>query len=352
MQPYNKKLQTLVLLLGLAFFPFCNKNETGGGPEPPPAETGFKNPLLTGADPWVIQKGEYYYYMHTLGNRIAIWKTKAMSKLASAQITTVYSPTAGTANAQNIWAPELHFLDGKWYLYYTAGSGPDNTQRTWVLENSSADPTTGNWTDRGRIFANNADFWAIDGTVLEYNGNKYFLWSGRPDASVQNQNLYIAKMSNAWTLETPAVLLSKPELPWEINGGPVNEGPEIIKNSNGRVFLVYSASGCWTDDYALGILTLKTGGDPLLTADWTKSAQPVFSKKPENSAYGPGHNSFFKSPDGTQDWIIYHANTNSGEGCSEKRNIRIQAFSWSTEGSPVFGSPVKTNSSQALPAGE
>ncbi len=344
------------ILLFISIISLTNCSKSGGGgstpPPPPPAEKTFYNPLMNGSDPWVYQKDNLYFYTQTLGNRVAIWKTTSMSKLASISSTEIYRPAQGQANSSNVWAPEIHFLDGKWYVYYTAGSGPDNTQRTWVLENSSSDPTTGQWVDKGRIYASNADFWAIDGTVMEYNGSKYFLWSGRPVANQQNQNIYIAKMSNPWTIEGDAVMLTSPELEWERKGGPVNEGPQVLKNAAGKVFLVYSASGCWTDDYALGMLTLKDGGDPLQLSDWTKSSQPVFSKKPENNAFGPGHNSFFKSPDGKEDWIIYHANTNTNEGCGEKRNIRIQKYSWNSTGVPVFGEPVRTGTFFPVPSGE
>ncbi|MBI2729344.1 MAG: glycoside hydrolase family 43 protein [Sphingobacteriales bacterium] len=355
MLSYIKKYIILTVILTAVFlFPFCGKK--GGGtvnpPPPPPAGKTFTNPIINGSDPWVFQKDGFYYYTQTSGNKVALWKTTAITKVNSAVSTTIFSPTGGTANSSNIWAPEIHFLDGKWYAYYTAGSGPDETQRTWVLENSNADPTTGTWVDKGRIFTTDADFWAIDGTVLEYNGSKYFLWSGRPNPAVQNQNIYIAKMINAFTLQSPATMLSKPELSWEINGGPVNEGPEILKNKDGKVFLIYSASGCWTDDYALGMLTLKDGGDPLILADWTKNAQPVFTKKPDSKAFGPGHNSFFKSPDAKEDWIIYHANTNSNEGCGDKRNVRIQKFTWNADGTPNFGVPVATGLAITVPSGE
>ncbi|MCM5528252.1 family 43 glycosylhydrolase [Parasegetibacter sp. NRK P23] len=351
-----KNKRTIVVSLAIvaaALSLFCKKKNNGPGtPEPPPQTNTFMNPLLSGADPWVIQRNGFYYYTHTLGNRVGIWKAKNISALGSVPGTTVYTPTAGGPNAANVWAPEIHFLNNKWYIYYTAGSGPDVTQRTWVLENSSTDPLSGTWVDKGKIFAADADFWAIDGSVLEYNGTNYFLWSGRPNQAVQNQNIYIAKMSNPWTLEGPTTMLTQPVLPWEVNGGPVNEGPQIIKNKQGKVFMVYSASGCWTDDYALGIMALKEGGDPLKVEDWTKGQQPVFTKNPEGNAYGPGHNAFFTSPDGQEDWIIYHANSTSGAGCSDKRNVRIQRFQWKADGTPDFGRPVKTGVALEKPSGE
>src|SRR4029079_7651624 len=107
-----------------------------------------------------------------------------------------------------------------------------------------------------------------------------------------------------------------------------------------------------TDDYALGMLTLADGADPLVAANWTKSATPVFTKNPSNSACVPGHNSFFKSVDGTEDWILYHANSSAGQGCGDTRNPRIQKFTWNADGTPNFGEPVKINVAINKPSGE
>ena len=312
----------------------------------PPISTKptFQNPLFKGADPYVHQEGNNYYYMHTVGNSVRLWQTQNMANLASAYSKDVFIPTAGTANSKNVWAPEMYKLDGKWYIYYTAGNGQDVTQRTWVLECSDSDPMQGNWIDKGKISHPDADFWAIDGTVMEYQSKRYFLWSGRPDAATGGltQKIYIAEMSDPWTLKGNVTLLSEPTYSWEKNGFGVNEGPEILKGSKGDYFLIYSASYCGTDNYALGMLTLKANGDPLKKEDWTKAANPVFTQKASSKAFGPGHNSFFKSPDGKEDWIIYHANLISSEGCTN-RYIRMQKFTFDTNGAPLFGQPAPVN---------
>lgn len=149
------------------------------------------------------------------------------------------------------------------------------------------------------------------------------------------------------------MLLSTPTYDWETIGDPdVNEGPEAIQNPSGKLFITFSASGCWTDDYSLGLLSLKEGGNPMNAADWTKSATPVFTKKPENGAYAPGHNGFFKSRDGKEDWIIYHANSMAGQGCGDARNPRMQTFGWNADGTPAFDVPVKINKPLKKPSGE
>jgi GH43 family beta-xylosidase len=160
-------------------------------------------------------------------------------------------------------------------------------------------------------------------------------------------------MTNPWTLAAGRVLLSSPDHDWERAGRVgVNEGPQVLRNSWDHVFLLYSANGCWTDDYALGMLSLRAGGDPLVRSDWVKSDRPVFAKDGANGVYGPGHNGVFKSPDGTQDWLIYHANSSTGEGCGDTRSPRMQAIHWRADGTPEFGTPAPAAAPMPVPSGE
>jgi GH43 family beta-xylosidase len=119
---------------------------------------------------------------------------------------------------------------------------------------------------------------------------------------------------------------------------------------NGKIFVIYSASGCWTDYYALGLLTFTGRSNLLDSSEWKKNPQPVFKQSPENGVYAPGHNSFFKSPDGKEDWILYHANDQAGQGCGRYRSPRAQKFIWNKDGSPKFGQPVKTGVRLAIPS--
>jgi GH43 family beta-xylosidase len=312
----------------------------------------FKNPLLaSGPDPWVVRHNGMYYYMHTTGHNLVMRKTKNMSALAQSTETVIWRPPAKGPNARDIWAPELHRLNGKWYVYYTAGSSDSiHPQHTFVLENTAEDPTTGSWTDKGQIAdPAHPEHFAIDGTLFEHKGNNYFIWSGHNGKDAV-QRLYIARMKDPWTLASSKVEIAAPQYPWEQNG--INEGPEILRNTKGEVFLVFSACGCWTENYILGIMKLKPGADPLQPASWIKSPEPVLQSKPENGAYAPGHNGFFKSPDGKEDWIIYHANSKAGQGCGNLRNPRIQKITWNTDGTPFFGEPVKINTWITNPSGE
>ena len=344
------------LLLALSLLGACQKNvATGTTALPAPASTTFTNPLLgSGPDPWVVQKDGYYYFLRTTGDDVRILKTAKMSELGSAPSTTIWRPGLGTSSngRDNVWAPELHFLDGKWYVYFTAGPGNCcDGQRLWVLENASADPTQGTWTEKGQLAVPGQDLWAIDGTVLEQGGRRYLLWSGQ-EANSDQQNIYIARLSNPWTLTGPRVQLSHPQYAWELNGTPkVNEGPEVLQHG-GQTFIVYSASHCATDDYALGLLTASATADPMDASAWVKSATPIFVKNPAGGAYGPGHNGFFVSKDGSQNWLIYHANNLTGQGCGNARNPRMQPFTWKADGSPDFGTPAAISTPLPKPAGE
>ncbi|AMR29319.1 hypothetical protein A0257_20945 [Hymenobacter psoromatis] len=354
----KKSSFNILLLLGLSLGSCHKEMTTGVTPAPTPpttpvASTTFTNPLLaSGPDPWVYQKDGYYYFLSTTGSDVRIRKTPKMSELASGPIVIAWTPTSA-ANSHDVWAPELHFLDGKWYIYVTAGPGSCcGGQRLWVLENANADPTTGTWTEKGRIYNPTADFWAIDGTVFEQGGKRYLLWSGHSTDTNDTQRIYISEMSNPWTLTGPRVELSSPQYAWEESGPlPVNEGPEIIQHG-GKTSLIYSASHCFTDDYCLGMLTMTSTDDPLKASAWTKSATPVFSTNAAGGAYGPGHNGFFKSKDGTEDWLVYHANNLVGQGCGDNRNPRIQKFTWNADNSPNFGTPTPINAPQTRPAGE
>lgn len=319
--------------------------------DPPPGK--FVNPVLTsGPDPWVIQKDGFYFFCHTTGFDLRIYRSETMSDIAKAVNKVVWSPPATGMNSKNIWAPELHFIDDKWYLYFAADDGLNENHRIWVLENLSPDPFQGAWTEKGEVQLPD-DKWAIDGSAFEHQGNLYLMWSGwEGDVNVR-QDIYIAKMLNPWMAEGARIRLSKPEFSWELHAPSptVNEGPQILKRGD-KMFIVYSASGCWTDHYALGMLTADTAANVLDPASWTKSAQPVFTSNPEGNAYAPGHNSFFTSPDGTEDWIIYHANSLAGQGCSDKRSVRMQKFTWTSEGIPYFGQPVSLGEFLDKPSGE
>ena len=172
-----------------------------------------------------------------------------------------------------------------------------------MLESAGTDPI-GPYSFKADLLDPTADnTWELDPSILQLNGKLYLLgtyYNG-------SQPNFIRELSNPWTAAGTRHLLSTPTYSWETVGGAVNEGAEVIQHG-GKTFIVFSASHCSTPDYKLGLLTYN-GGDPLNSSSWVKSATPVFQRNDAAGVYGPGHNGFFKSPDGTEDWIVYHATT-------------------------------------------
>jgi len=346
------------LLGSIIIWTACSKSGSGSGTTPPPGKDTtvtsktFINPIKSsGPDPWVIKKGDFYYYTQTTGNGLSIWKTQYMEDLSAAKEVVIWkAPNDPSLDySGDIWAPELHYLNGKWYMYFAADKNGDNsTHRLFVLENDDPDPTSTGWKFLGKL-QEASNRWAIDGTVFTYKDETYIAWSGWEAAVDDKQSIYIAKLKNPTTIEGNRVKISEPIFSWEDR---INEGPEAITNPSGQLFLTFSGNGCWSDDYCLGLLTLKKDGDPLDPSNWTKNPEPVFTKNVQGGAYGPGHNGFFKSPDGKQDWIIYHANSNSGEGCGNNRNPRMQNFTWNQDGTPDFGTAMPQKAPIPVPSGE
>ena len=308
--------------------------------------TTFANPLLSGGpDPSIVREGETYYYMHTLGDRLEIWKTRDITDLAHAERRVVWRPTPPALNGQSIWAPELHRIDDRWYIYYTAaetGHDDDAHRGIFVLENASADPLAGTWTDRGRLATARP---GIDGTTFAYRGKRYFVYSPYvgPDS-----DLAIVAMRDPVTLTGPETIIATPDRPWERQGGrQILEGPAFLAGPKGDLYLSYSASACWSDDYALGLLHAAAGSDPLDAKAWSKAQAPVLAKSAEAGVYAPGHNGFFDTPD-RQTWMVYHANSAPGMKCTPQRSPRIQQVTW-RNGQPVFPRPAAENSRLAKP---
>jgi GH43 family beta-xylosidase/putative hemolysin len=312
-------------------------------------ETTFRNPLLgDGADPWLqYYNGNYYLATTTWSSQMMMRKSPTLAGLSTATPVVIWSDTAAS-RCCNFWAPEFHRLNGpngyRWYFMFTAGAGGNfDNQHLVVLESAGDDPM-GPYAFKSEPQGTG---WNIDGSYLQVNGSLYLLSSAFEGS---NQNMWIAKMSNPWTTSGTKVLLSNPTYSWETQGAPVNEGPVVLQRG-GKTFLIYSASFCGTPDYKLGMLTL-TGSDPLSLSSWTKSASPVLQRSDANGVYGPGHNGFFTSPDGTQSWIVYHANSAANQGCSRTRSTRAQAFTWNSDGTPSFGAPAALGSVLAVPSGE
>ncbi len=348
------KLRLLILsMLTLISFGRCSEKKSSIEKE---VNKMFTNPVWDGADPWMTKNGNDYIYCFSANNSIIVSKSKKMTQ--KGELKNIWQAPATGWNRSCVWAPEIHFIQGRWYVYYAAGeSGPPFIyQRTGVLR-SKTDDVFSDYEDMGVLYTgdNSADsssnVWAIDMTILEHEGKLYAIWSGwikQESTDATAQHLYISEMENPWTMKGNRVKLSSPVESWE-TGGPLdlNEGPEILKNGE-KVFVIYSCRESWLVEYRQGMLQLiNPDGDLLDPSNWKKTG-PVFQGN--EKVFGVGHCSFVKSPDDTEDWIIFHSKKSITPGW--ERDVRMQSFTWNNDGTPNFGSAIPAGQKLNLPSGE
>ncbi|KAF2177435.1 glycoside hydrolase family 43 protein [Zopfia rhizophila CBS 207.26] len=301
----------------------------------------YSNPLksTSGSDPHIVYTGGYYYLMTTTWTDLQITRATTLNGLKTGETKVVWTDSTST-RCCNVWAPELHYLGGIWYIYYSAGhSGDVAAQHPHVLKGG-----TSPW-DSYTYLAQLTTDWGIDGTILRFTSwGNFFVYSC---FSGSLQSLCIAPLTSPGSIGASKVL-STPTNSWETAGSPVNEGPAAMYHG-GKTFLSYSASYCGTASYALGLLTWNGSGDPSLSSSWTKTGPFLTSA---NRNYGPGHNGFFQSPDGTQIWNVYHATANSGGTCGRARYTMAQIVNWNSDGSPNFGTLAALGTVLQGPSGE
>ncbi len=279
-----------------------------------PLKNGFEsieNPFLReAADPFIAFHEGKYYYIYSTGVAIYVSTFDDLKDATNKNAKCVFNPVGETEYSRDIWAPEMHFIDGYWYIYFAACDGNNENHRMFVLKSKTED-ALGEYEFVGKI-CDDTDKWAIDGTVFTYKDEMYFVWSGWMGNRNVEQRIYIAKMSSPTEISSPRTCISIPTYDWEKEGGRprVNEGPAVVTDGE-YLAIVYSASGSWCDDYCLGQLTF-TGGNLLSAHNWEKNSAPILQKD-ETRFFGPGHCSFVKDKKDNL-WMVFHANLESGTG--------------------------------------
>lgn len=305
-------------------------------------------------EPWILQRADPYVYLHRDGwyyftaslpqyDGIALRRAKSLEELPAAEEVMIWRKHESGPMSANIWAPEIHYLFGRWYIYYAGGEAEDIFKiRPYVLECQSDDPMSGPWLEMGKMRRAEDDIFSfeafsLDATVFEHRGEWYYIWAEKVSVGPQISNLYIAKMENGCTLKTVQVLLTTPDYDWERVGYWVNEGPGILKH-DGKIFLTYSASSTGIC-YCVGMLTADEDSDLLDPRSWVKERYPVLKSDNGLEIYGPGHNSFTKDENGN-DVMVYHARKESViEGdplYNPNRHAMLMQVRWDESGTPVF----------------
>ncbi len=344
----------------------------GGNATTPLADNLFINPIGEGADPWVIRDPNHPRYLWCLseGNQaIAIHTSDRLESMGQKHI--VWNAPATGPYSKEVWAPELHFMDGQWYIYFAASDGNNANHLSYVLQSRSDDPL-GPYTLHGPLATGagkdgrSPNLWAIDVTVLQHDGKRFAIWSGWDAAGTDQQYLYIAPMKSATELAGPRIrLCSNDDYPWEFTryseaadplesvepekvdkGRGLNEAPQVFQSQD-RTFVTFSCGASWLPTYKLGILEL-TGDDPLNPRAWKKRATPIFTGN--DSTLGVGHSCFVTSLDGSERWHIYHAKRDREPGW--RRTIFVQPMKTGKRGFPLLGQALPSGAATLSPKGQ
>ena len=305
-------------------------------------------------EPFIIQRADPYIYRHSDGtfyftasvpeyDRIVLRKSNTLEGLKEAGETCIWTAHESGDMSQHIWAPELHFLDGKWYLYFAASRKDDIWRlRPYVLECEGNDPINDKWVERGKIQRSDDDIYSfdsfsLDATIFENKGKRYYVWAEKVAGGIGISNLYIAEMESPLKLATAQVLLTTPDYDWERVDIWVNEGPAVIKR-DGKIYLTYSASATG-ECYCMGMLSISEDADLLDPRAWTKEKKPVLSSDAGKGFFGPGHNCFLKLSDG-RDVCVFHARTYSeivGDPLYDpNRHTMLMEVKWDENSKPIF----------------
>lgn len=300
--------------------------------------------ILQRADPFICRHNGKYYFTASVPayDRIILRSADTLAGIANAEEVTIWEKHASGIMSAHIWAPELHYLDGKWYIYFAGGEKEDIWKiRPYVLECADENPVAGTWKELGMMQCADEDEFSfrgfsLDATIFENRGKQYYVWAEKVGVGRQISNLYIAEMETPNKLKTVQVLLTTPDYDWERVGFWVNEGPAVIKR-NGKIFLTYSASETGAP-YCMGMLTANEDSDLIDPLSWKKERYPVLQSDASLEIYGPGHNSFTVDEEGN-DILVYHARKESViEGdplYNPNRHTMLMKIKWEEE-RPVF----------------
>lgn len=305
-------------------------------------------------EPWILQRADphvylghdgYYYFTASVPayDKIIIRRSTTLNGLKDAEEKTIWTKHESGPMSKHIWAPEIHYLFGKWYIYFAGGEMEHEWDiRPYVLECQGQDPWTDEWKEMGKMQRSDDDdfsfeAFSLDMHVFENKGQWYCIWAEKVSVGRQISNLYIAKMESATKLCTAQVLLTTPDYDWERHGYWVNEGPGTLFH-DGKVYVTFSASDTGRA-YCVGLLTADVDADLLDPRSWEKDRYPVLQSSDEHTIYGPGHNSFTKDEDGN-DVMVFHARvtpTIEGNPLYEpNRHAMLMMVKYDESGKPVF----------------
>jgi arabinan endo-1,5-alpha-L-arabinosidase len=285
-------------------------------------------------DPCIIKQGNYYYVFSTgiTINSIEIRRSTDLHHwefLGGVFDSTPAWVLTVVPRVSNLWAPDISYRNGKYYLYYSASTFGSNRSCIGLVSNMTLDPADPNylWVDEGEVIRSRyTDYNAIDGNAIQDQSGQWWLSFGSFWTGIKLTPLNATTGKPTTTPPTLYSIASRPST--------AIEAPFIIYRS-GYYYLFVSFDSCCqgvnsTYNIRVGRSASVTGpyldrnGVSMMNGGGTLVLQGDTRWK------GQGHNAIL-SEDG-QDYLVHHAYDALYGGWA---TLRIEQLEWSEDLWPV-----------------
>lgn len=301
-------------------------------------------PQLDIHDPVMIKEGDKYYLFST-GPGITIYQSEDMVTWDYADRAFKTEPdwardVAPSFNG-HLWAPDIIYHNGLYYLYYSVSAFGKNTSAMGVAVNKTLDPQSPEyqWQDKGIVLQSiphRDSFNAIDPNIIfDDNGTPWMsfgsFWGGLKIVKLDDDLISIATPQQ-WA--TIAKLERHPFTDEAAPGSAQIEAPFIYKK-NGYYYLFVSYGLCCRGDdstYHMAMGRSKSVTGPYLDKNGEDLAAGGGTVLLNGTQEWPGlgHNSVYQF-DG-KDYLVFHAYESSDNGLQK---LKIIELNWDADGWPV-----------------
>jgi len=312
----------------------------------------YQNPLpVPVADPFVFHEGQTYYLYGTderdsskgfpvyTSVNLVEWEDRGFA----------FSKSEKTWSKVNFWGPEVVKVGDAYYMYYNAS--PNKIPNVWPFHMhlciAKSDSPLGPFTELKAPFYNPAgDDEAIDQNVFIDDDGTVFLYftfvtKGRNEIQV------VKLKDNMIEFDGEPVLCIRPEQDWENhpwNGHRVAEGAFILKHK-GTYYLIYTANHFLDPDYCIGYATSENPMGP-----WEKyEGNPILKRS--DFINGPGNGMIVTSPDGSEQFMVFHTHYNTTQVGPRQLAIDRVRFERNQDGPDRLVVDGPTHTPQPAPAG-
>lgn len=268
-------------------------------------------------DPVMIKEAGNYYVFHT-GRGISI-KT-SQDRITWKRTGSVFSrdnfppwhKTDIPNQDRNLWAPDIYYNNGKYYLYYSVSAWMNFNSSVGLTTNTTLDSTNPKykWVDEGQIISyknGGAKVNVIDPNIIRERNGRSWLFYGSYQSGLRAVEL---------DLLSGKLLKDPPEIHTITTS--LGEGVFVIKGS-GYYYIFASRGKCcagMNSTYQMVIGRSKNITGPYLNKErksWVDNNYSVLLAG-DSTEPGRGHNGMFTEHDTT--FIVYHAYTRSANGAS------------------------------------